>query len=653
MKKFFLGVLTALVGVSCFATACSSNKNSSDNSENKEALADAARSLKSTYGETIEDLDGRTDFEVSNTWNYGGVTYTVTWAASSATEGEECPLTLTVDDDVTFVDVNKLLSTETQYYLTATLTSPSGNTEEAKILGKVDPIDQMVSAKISGDPVVNTEYVLALYQANLQKTLYLNGNMSSYYFATSEMVEQAKSILVEENAATTDVANDFFMYFLDGETKTYLNVVPRDGSTTKVNVTFNPEPLSSWVYNADIGTMSTTTNDKIWFLGTFGTNYTISACESPKYNSNFKACLTTMMDRANVSDEIKVADTLNALSFDAVIAGVHTENLARTGDVYPEATITWSLAEGTTAATLNNKGNRLTSIAVTEPAEITLTATAKSGEVTDSKSFTLKVIPNEESAILTALTSLSSGESFVNEVSLTGTVTKIVTEYDESYGSVTFDMLVGETTVEGYRVKGGEGVSAADVAVGDTVTLQGILKNYNGTIEFDTGSLITALVKGEAPEDSSSTPDEDSSSSVPEDSSSVVEDVDGLQLSLDDKANRTELSDSKQVWEQNGVKLTNEKTSSSNAIADYVPARFYKNSSLTIECTGMKKIVFNCNDYKNTYATDLQASITGANATVTVDGLVVTVEFATAVDSFTIASLAGQVRVNSLVVVTE
>ena len=130
------------------------------------------------------------------------------------------------------------------------------------------------------------------------------------------------------------------------------------------------------------------------------------------------------------------------------------------------------------------------------------------------------------------------------------------------------------------------------------------------------------------------------------------EPVEGLVLSFADVANRTSISEDAQVWEQNGVKLTNGKTATSSAIVDYSnPARFYKNSSLTIECTGMKKIVFNCDDYKTTYPTDLQASITDANATVTVVGTVVTVEFAKPVDSFTIAALAGQVRVDSLTVV--
>ena len=121
-------------------------------------------------------------------------------------------------------------------------------------------------------------------------------------------------------------------------------------------------------------------------------------------------------------------------------------------------------------------------------------------------------------------------------------------------------------------------------------------------------------------------------------------------LSFADKAQRTSLSTSEQVWEQNGVKLTNLKGSSTTNVADYAnPARFYKSSSITIEVANgsITKIEFTANSAS--YATALQSSIT--EGTVTVSGSVVTVEFDSPVSSYTIASLTGgQVRMNSLVV---
>ena len=123
-------------------------------------------------------------------------------------------------------------------------------------------------------------------------------------------------------------------------------------------------------------------------------------------------------------------------------------------------------------------------------------------------------------------------------------------------------------------------------------------------------------------------------------------------IDFSDVTNRTELSNDKQVWEQNGVKLTNDKSGSNVNVADYSnPARFYANSALTIEYSKIVKIEFTCNTAD--YAEALKNSIADGNGTtVTVDGKVVTVELGTAVDSFTIATLGAQVRVNSITVYT-
>ena len=122
-------------------------------------------------------------------------------------------------------------------------------------------------------------------------------------------------------------------------------------------------------------------------------------------------------------------------------------------------------------------------------------------------------------------------------------------------------------------------------------------------------------------------------------------------LSFASTAQRVSQTATEQIWEQNGVKVTNKKGSSTSNIVDYSnPARFYKNSSLTVEGAGIKVIVFDCNS--GSYATALKDSIgTVSGATVTVSDDKVTVTFATAVDSFTIEKLSGgQVRMDSITV---
>ena len=119
-------------------------------------------------------------------------------------------------------------------------------------------------------------------------------------------------------------------------------------------------------------------------------------------------------------------------------------------------------------------------------------------------------------------------------------------------------------------------------------------------------------------------------------------------LSFADKAQRTSFSSSAQVWEQNGIKFTNNKASSSNAVADYAkPVRLYAGSSIVIECTGMTKIEFDCNS--TSYATALKNSI-GTAATVSSDKVTVTLD---GVDSYTVAKLTAQVRLDAITVTYE
>ena len=122
-------------------------------------------------------------------------------------------------------------------------------------------------------------------------------------------------------------------------------------------------------------------------------------------------------------------------------------------------------------------------------------------------------------------------------------------------------------------------------------------------------------------------------------------------ISFADVANRTSVSTEQQVWEQNGITVTNDKAGSTSNVADYSnPVRFYKNSSVTIAYPDMAQITVNCNSAS--YATALVNSISDANATVTVADKAVTIVFANAVDSFVVAALSAQIRVDSITVYT-
>ena len=121
-------------------------------------------------------------------------------------------------------------------------------------------------------------------------------------------------------------------------------------------------------------------------------------------------------------------------------------------------------------------------------------------------------------------------------------------------------------------------------------------------------------------------------------------------ISFSDTANRTVFNTSQQVWVQNGITVTNDKAASSSSVANYYnPARFYASSSLTIKAEGnITKIVFDCNTAS--YANTLKESI-GSSATVSSDKVTVTLSGNS--DTFKVAKLNAQVRVDSITVTCE
>ena len=119
-------------------------------------------------------------------------------------------------------------------------------------------------------------------------------------------------------------------------------------------------------------------------------------------------------------------------------------------------------------------------------------------------------------------------------------------------------------------------------------------------------------------------------------------------LSFANKAQRTSFSTTKQVWEQNDVTFTNNKSSSITNVADYAnPVRLYANSSVTIDCSlgNITKIVFDCNS--SSYATAMKNSI-GSSATASLDKVTVTLDGTS--NTFTVAKLTAQVRLDAITV---
>ena len=97
--------------------------------------------------------------------------------------------------------------------------------------------------------------------------------------------------------------------------------------------------------------------------------------------------------------------------------------------------------------------------------------------------------PAPEEIVLSAYL-LADGEYLPKEVRLTGTVVAIPTVYSEQYGNITVNIQVGamaDNIIQCYRLSG-DGCAA--LKEGDVITVQGKIKNYKGTIEFEKPTLV-------------------------------------------------------------------------------------------------------------------------------------------------------------------
>ena len=113
-------------------------------------------------------------------------------------------------------------------------------------------------------------------------------------------------------------------------------------------------------------------------------------------------------------------------------------------------------------------------------------------------------------------------------------------------------------------------------------------------------------------------------------------------ISFADKANRTTYTTSQQVWEQNGITVTNDKASSTTNVGDYAnPGRFYKGSNVKIEAPGaIVSISINVSGLDSKYVTPWGTASNGI-VTITLDGTS---------DTYQFTNLSAQARANSMTV---
>lgn len=349
----------------------------------------------------------RRDFSVVASVVVGGETFAVVWTTDTPDYVTITPS----DDNKVLVDIVEAPTEEVNFKLIATMTDAKGNTVTVEIPRIIEAVEASGVEWVS-TPAADTAYKYAVQQNNLGQTLYFAGALSGNYVQTTTNPFESPDVFVEE------VEGGSRLYFMDGETKTYIEIIDRGNGDGKVKATLTTEPSNVWTWDAERKTFTMAVNDSTWYLGCYNTFNTFSAS-----------------DVSYIADVSKIGDS-------QFPAGLYTvEGFMDLQPAFEEEVVDFS----------------------------TMTA----------------------AEIVAYAYGLKDGEAAPAEATLTGVITEVKTAWSDDYKNITVIIEVEGKTIECFCLKGDD---ASALVVGDTITVTGILKNFSGTVEFDSGCKLSKRV---------------------------------------------------------------------------------------------------------------------------------------------------------------
>ena len=132
-------------------------------------------------------------------------------------------------------------------------------------------------------PEAGVEYYFALTQENLGKTLYINGEMNGFYYATTENADEAIKVVLE---AVADKAGTYYLYAMIDGVKTYLNI---EQSGKYNNVKYGETAVTEYIFNTEYNTLTTVLGENTLYFGTWSNYNTFSASTIDKAATSFVA----------------------------------------------------------------------------------------------------------------------------------------------------------------------------------------------------------------------------------------------------------------------------------------------------------------------------------------------------------------------------
>ena len=268
MKKLTAWALLLAMCVAMFA-GCSNNTTATEPAAKtaEDFLSDAKAYVRAMY----KDKAGKVlrDFDVVASVKIGDFTYDIEWTTDAAAENVAIG---TPTDNKVAIDINENPGEEDLVF-TLTATVKAGSKSESTSFEYYVP---GTPAKSGGPafvevPEVGGTYKFALVQAELGQTLYFAGEMSGNYLATTEDPTKAVDVTIEE------VEGGVRLFFMDGETKTYIDI--HEYTEGKAGVRLTAEPSATFVWNEECKVYTAEVAGAARYLGTYNTYNTMSASE--------------------------------------------------------------------------------------------------------------------------------------------------------------------------------------------------------------------------------------------------------------------------------------------------------------------------------------------------------------------------------------
>lgn len=515
MKKILSIALVLVLCLSLFA-GCGEKKDEGPASN----LANAKSFLEDMiYGTNYKPGDVMSidrDKDVVASVAVDGVSYPIEWSIS-VTEGAADSVKIGESDTANHVkiDLPDVAETDILFSAIATFKDDAGNTETATFnykmactLGDLELLDKAYGLadgeKLSGTPSLTGDIVeiKTPYDAttkSISVVIQVGMDADKLVLCSGLMGDYVDGLVVGDNICVQGVLGKYngVVGFESGCTMVYVNKA--DGSTPGGDTTTVPGGDTTTVVG---GSDSTTT------AGNAGNNTPTTAKPT---TGNTK--LNEVKDQAKILKDIQKLGENESLSYIAILTGKVLQVETRTDkDIqYGSVTLTFKVGD-VTLECYQMKGNGTDKVKSGDT--ITVRGVIKNYFYEGAKKGKLEFAWHEasgtevtltklvasaaqdldsEADILKAAFALKDGESLQKDVTLTGKVVDIETPYDAAFENVTLNFTVAGKKIKCYRLKGN---GADKVKEGDTITVTGKIKNFQGTVEFDAGCQMTKRVAG-------------------------------------------------------------------------------------------------------------------------------------------------------------